>query len=48
MRHLGLPLAEIGPLLDGSTASPQRVIEEQMHALDHQIRQATELRERSR
>src|SRR6476660_2197765 len=40
LRHLGLPL------LDGSQAAPQRVIEQQMHALDHQIRQATELRER--
>jgi DNA-binding transcriptional MerR regulator len=46
LRHLGLPLAEIGPLLDGTEAAPQRVIEQQMHALDHQIRQATELRER--
>lgn len=46
LRHLGLALAEIGPLLDGSEAAPQRVIEQQMHALDHQIRQATELRER--
>ncbi|MBE7368949.1 MerR family transcriptional regulator [Ramlibacter pallidus] len=46
LRHLGLPLAEIGPLLDGSEAAPQRVIEQQMQALDHQIRQATELRER--
>jgi DNA-binding transcriptional MerR regulator len=46
LRHLGMALAEIGPLLDGSEASPQRVIEQQMHALDHQIRQATELRER--
>jgi DNA-binding transcriptional MerR regulator len=46
LRHLGLPLAEIGPLLDGREAAPQRVIEQQMHALDNQIRQATELRER--
>ncbi|WGT62830.1 MerR family transcriptional regulator [Variovorax paradoxus] len=46
LRHLGLALAEIGPLLDGSEAAPERVIEQQMHALDHQIRQATELRER--
>lgn len=46
LRHLGLPLAEIGPLLDGGEAVPQRVIEQQMHALDHQIRQATELRDR--
>lgn len=46
LRHLGLALAEIGPLLDGTEAAPQRVIEQQMHALDHQIRQATELRER--
>src|SRR3954468_8096229 len=46
LRHLGLPLAEIGPLLDGSAAAPQRVIEQQMHALDHQIRQATDFRER--
>ena len=46
LRHLGLALAEIGPLLDGSEAAPQRIIEQQMHALDHQIRQATELRER--
>lgn len=46
LRHLGLALAEIGPLLDGSEAAPQRVIEQQMHALEHQIRRATELRER--
>ncbi|MDH6590452.1 DNA-binding transcriptional MerR regulator [Variovorax sp. TBS-050B] len=46
LRHLGLALTEIGPLLDGSEAAPERVIEQQMHALDHQIRQATELRER--
>ncbi len=46
LRHLGLALAEIGPLLDGSEAAPQHLIEQQLRALDHQIRQATELRER--
>lgn len=46
LRHLGLPLAEIAPLLDGAGAAPQRIIEQQLHALDLQIRQATELRER--
>ena len=45
LRHLGLPLAEIGPLLDQDAGQPpERILEQQMVALDHQIRQATELR----
>lgn len=46
LRQLGLALAEIAPLIDGSESAPQRVIEQQMLALDHQIRQASELRDR--
>ena len=46
LRQLGLPLAEIGPLLDDRQAGPEHILEQQMHALDRQIRQAGELRER--
>ena len=46
LRHLGLPLAEIGPLLDGRSGSPERIIEQQMLQLEQQIRQAGELKER--
>ncbi|MBC5781347.1 MerR family transcriptional regulator [Ramlibacter sp. USB13] len=46
LRHLGLPLAEIGPLLDGRGGSPERILEQQMLQLDAQIRQASELKER--
>jgi len=46
LRHLGLKLAEIGPLLDGGQVQPRRILTQQIQALDRQIRQATELRER--
>jgi len=46
LQHLGLPLAEIGQLLDGEGGSPERIIERQMAALQAQIDQARELRER--
>ncbi|TFZ07647.1 MerR family transcriptional regulator [Ramlibacter humi] len=46
LRHLGLPLAEIGPLLDGKGAPPEAILAQQIQALDRQVRQATELRDR--
>jgi DNA-binding transcriptional MerR regulator len=46
LRHLGLPLADIGPLLDTPDASPQAILEQQIRSLDLQARQATELRDR--
>lgn len=46
LRHLGLKLAEIGPLLDGGQVQPRRILAQQIQELDRQIRQATELRER--
>lgn len=45
LRLLGLPLAEIGPALQGAQA-PRRIIDQQIQALDDQLRQATELRGR--
>lgn len=45
LRQMGLPLAEIAPLLEGVQA-PEAIVSQQIHALDHQIRQAGELRER--
>ena len=46
LRHLGLPLAEIAPLLDGEHAGPQAILEQQIRSLEQQVRQANELRER--
>lgn len=46
LRQLGLALADIGPLLDGSQAGAQAILAQQMQALEQQIRQATELRDR--
>lgn len=46
LRHLGLPLAEIAPLLDGRGGSPARILEQQILQLEQQIRQASELKER--
>jgi DNA-binding transcriptional MerR regulator len=46
LRYLGLPLAEIGPLLDGRQAKPEAILDEQMRALQRQIREATELHDR--
>ena len=46
LRHMGLPLAHIGELLIDQSLDPKRVLARQMHALDLQIQQATELRGR--
>lgn len=46
LRYLGLPLAEIAPLLDGRHAKPEAIIDEQMRALQRQIREASELHDR--
>lgn len=46
LRYLQLPLAEIGPLLDDRHAKPEAIIDEQMRALQRQIREATELHDR--
>lgn len=46
LQHLGLPLAEIGQLLDGEGGTPGRIVERQMAALDGEIERARELRER--
>lgn len=46
LRHLGLALADIAGLLDGEGTAPDRIIDQQMLALNQQIAQATELRDR--
>ncbi|KQO25313.1 MerR family transcriptional regulator [Acidovorax sp. Leaf76] len=46
MRQMGLPLSDIGDLLVGDTMAPERIIGQQIRALDQQISQATELRGR--
>lgn len=46
LRHLGLALADIAGLLGGDGMDPERIIAQQMRALDQQIAQATELRAR--
>ncbi|EER61125.1 transcriptional regulator, MerR family [Acidovorax delafieldii 2AN] len=46
LRLLGLPLGDIAGLLAGEGMEPGRIIERQIHALDLQITQATELRGR--
>ncbi len=46
LRHLGLALADIAGLLAGDGVEPERIIAQQMRALDQQIAQATELRAR--
>lgn len=46
LQHLGLPLAEIGQLLDGEGGSPAQIVERQMAALQDEIARAQELRER--
>ena len=46
LRHMGLPLAEIAALFEGRGAPPERIIEQQLRALDLEITRATELRER--
>ena len=46
MRQMGLALSDIGDLLAGDGVAPERIIDQQIRALDHQIVQATELRGR--
>ncbi len=46
LRQMGLALADIAALLQGGELSPQRILDQQMRALDHQIAQASELRAR--
>lgn len=46
MRQMGLPLSDIGDLLAGDGVAPERIIGQQIRALDQQISQATELRGR--
>lgn len=46
LRHLGLALADIAGLLGDAGMEPERIIAQQIRALDQQIAQATELRAR--
>ena len=46
MRQMGLALSDIGELLAGEGMAPERIIGQQIRALDQQITQATELRAR--
>jgi DNA-binding transcriptional MerR regulator len=46
MRQMGLALSDIGNLLAGDGVAPERIIGQQIRALDQQIAQATELRAR--
>ena len=46
LRHMGLPLGEIGNLLDRQSGSPLRIIERQIESLDQEIERSTELRAR--
>lgn len=46
LRKLGLPLAEIGDMLDCDGATLPAIVERQVQALDREITQATELRGR--
>jgi DNA-binding transcriptional MerR regulator len=46
MRQMGLALNDIGGLLSGEGMAPERIIGQQIRALDQQITQATELRAR--
>lgn len=46
MRQMGLALSDIGELLAGEGMAPERIIGQQIRALDQQISQATELRAR--
>ncbi|MES2611309.1 MAG: MerR family transcriptional regulator [Pseudomonadota bacterium] len=46
MRQMGLALSDIGELLAGEGMVPERIIGQQIRALDQQISQATELRGR--
>ncbi|WKB54714.1 MerR family transcriptional regulator [Eleftheria terrae] len=46
LRHLGLSLDEVGRLLDEGGASLPCIVEQQIHAIDREIAQATQLRQR--
>ena len=46
LRHLGLPLKEIGTMLAGDGRALPMIVARQIRALDHEITQATELRAR--
>ncbi len=46
LRHLGLPLKEIGTMLAGDGRALPSIVARQIRALDHEITQATELRAR--
>lgn len=46
LQQLGLPLSEIAQVLDGAGGEPRQLLQRQMSALDQQVAQATELRER--
>ncbi|MFN4118856.1 MerR family transcriptional regulator [Acidovorax sp.] len=46
LRQMGLALSDIGELLAGDGVAPERIINQQIRALDQQITQATELRGR--
>ncbi|RQO79191.1 MerR family transcriptional regulator [Acidovorax sp. FJL06] len=46
MRQMGLALGDIGELLAGEGMAPERIIGQQIRALDQQIAQASELRGR--
>jgi len=46
LRHLGLPLKEIGSMLAGDGSALPTIVARQIRALEHEITQATELRDR--
>ena len=46
LRHLGLPLKQIGEMLTGDGADLPAIVARQVRALDHEIRQANDLRGR--
>jgi DNA-binding transcriptional MerR regulator len=46
LRQMGLGLAQIGELFEGRGASPGKIVEQQLRALDAEIARATELRGR--
>jgi DNA-binding transcriptional MerR regulator len=46
LRHLGLPLKDIGSMLAGDGAALPGIVARQIRALDHEITQATDLRNR--
>ncbi|MEO8056767.1 MAG: MerR family transcriptional regulator [Burkholderiales bacterium] len=46
LRHLGLPLKEIGAMLAGDGRALPMIVARQIRALDHEITQASELRAR--